>query len=295
MTRGWAAGFAILLLLLPATARGQCDEGTSSGDVICVFRSPRWAGEFAALSANGLLSGLTAGLMQHFRGEPFGDGFVRGLVGGAIAYAGKRVAAERFDGAGLIGRELSAAGASVVRNAGEGLSLFERLYLPVGPAWLEVRTGRKKGVTPRLDVAAAAWLAYAIAEPELEFDVGASFSSGSFVFRTDGKLLRLGDDDHAAGLTNAGIVYLADVPAYGEAFRKRAMAHERIHILQEDQLAILWTDPAVRWAVDRVGVPASPNRFLTWNLSAELLGILSGFITNHRDRPWELEATFHAR
>jgi hypothetical protein len=281
------------LLFGPSLASAQCSEGTTSGDVICVFRSPRWAGEFAALSANGLLGGLTAGVTQRMRGGSFQDGFMRGLLGGAVSWAGKRVAAARFDGAGLIGREVSAAGASLVRNAGDARPFLDRLYLPVGPVWLEVGSGRS--VRARLDVAAAAWTLYAVAEPELELDADASWSSGAFVFRTHGKLLRLQGDDDAAGTANAGVIFLADVPAYGSAFAERAMAHERIHVLQEDQLAIQWTDPALRWTADRVGLPAASNRFLLYNVSAELLRLLGGIIPSYRDRPWELEAAFFAR
>jgi len=37
------------LALAPAAAAAQCSVGTTSGDVICVFESPRWAGELASL------------------------------------------------------------------------------------------------------------------------------------------------------------------------------------------------------------------------------------------------------
>jgi len=277
----------------PALASAQCLDGTTSGDVICVFDSPRWAGELAAISANGLIGGLTAGVMRHFRGGSFQDGFVRGLLGGVASWAGKHVAARRFDGAGLIGREVSAVGASMVRNAGEARPLLDRLLLPVGPVWLEV--GGPAHVHARLDVAAAAWLFYAVAEPELDVDAGASLSSGTFVFRTRGKLLRKRGADEFAGTAAAGIIFLADVPAYGETYAKRAAAHERVHVLQEDQLAILWTDPLAHWAADRIGLPPAVNRFLLYNASTELVGLLGGLIPKYRERPWELEATFFAR
>jgi hypothetical protein len=279
----------------PAAASAQCDAGSASGDVLCVFRSPRWAGEFASFSANGLLGGLTAGVAHRLKGGAFADGFVRGLLGGAITYAGKRIAAERFDGAGLIGRELAAAGASAVRNAGEGRPLFRRFLLPLGPVWLEIDRSAPNPVRARVDVAAVGWLAYGIAEPELELDAGASLSNGTFTFRTAGTLLDFGDGEPAAGVTNAGIIFLADVPAYGAAFARRAAAHERVHGLQEDQIAILWTDPAVRAAAARIGLPAAPQRYLVYNLSAELFGLLGGLVPRHRDRPWELESTFFAR
>ena len=66
-------------------------------------------------------------------------------------------------------------------------------------------------------------------------------------------------------------------------------------MLQEDQIAILWTYPVVRDVISRLGAPAAPNRFLVYNLSAELLGLLGGLVPTHRERPWELESTFLER
>lgn len=80
-----------------------------------------------------MLGGLTAGIVQRLRGGSFSDGFARGAVGGAVAYAGRRIAAERFDGAGLLGRQVGAVGASVVRNASERRPSLERLFFPAGP------------------------------------------------------------------------------------------------------------------------------------------------------------------
>jgi hypothetical protein len=278
-----------------AAAQDRCFIGSVDDDRGCTFDAPRWVGEFATLSANAVIGGLTAGFVQEFRGGSFRDGFMHGIVGGAIVYAGKRVAAESFTGAGAIGRTVAASGASAVRNAGAGEPLFDRLTLPAGPLWFDVST-RTKRVRARVDAATLAWLLYGIAEPELAFDAGESLSSLMPVFHTDGKLLQFGSDSvHAAGVTNAGVYFVADVPAYGPNVARRNAAHERIHVLQTDQFAIQWTDPAAQWLAGRLPALRPALRFVAINLSTELMRIGSGLIAEHGDRPWELESIFFAR
>jgi hypothetical protein len=285
----------LLLAPLPASAQSRCFNGSVDDDAGCRFAAPRWVGEFTSLSANGLIGGVTAGLVQHFRGGSFRDGFTRGALGGALVYAGKRVAAERFAGAGLLGRLVSAGGASAARNAGAGIPAFAQLTLPIGPVWLDVQP-RARRIRARVDAAAVAWVVYGIAEPELALDAGETLSMGTPVFHTNNKLLKLrGDSVHAAGVTNAGIIYLADIPAYGVETARRQAAHERIHVLQEDQLSIQWTDPAATWLAGRFPALRGVTRFLAVNVSTELLRLSAGLIDRHTDRPWELEAIFFAR
>jgi hypothetical protein len=289
---------AVAWLSAPGMASGQnpCFDGSTEIETGCTIDAPRWIAEFATLSANGVIGGLTAGLVRHFRGGSFGDGFVSGLLGGATTYAGKRVAAERFSGAGAIGRIVSAGGASMVRNATSGELLLSRLTVPVGPVWVELRrTGAGTSLGARIDPVALGWLVYALAEPELVLDAAESLSAGAAVFRTRGKVLSFGDDDrHAAGVTNAGVIFLAGVPAYGRSFERRALAHERVHVLQEDALAIMWTDPLATRAFRGLG-EYSPSRYVAVNLSTELLRTLAGFGSRHEDRPWEMESIFLAR
>jgi hypothetical protein len=291
-----AAGLLLALVWAqPLRGQASCFGGTVDDDGACSFAAPRWVGEFASLSANGVIGGLTAGLIRHFRGGSFRDGFVRGMAGGAASWAGKRIAAESFDGAGLIGRGVSAAGASMARNAGIGATTFDRLMFPIGPLWLDVSPGRR-ALRVRVDVVALAWLTYAAVEPELRLDGRATLSAGAPVFRTDGKLISFGNDEvHAAGVTNAGVILLAGIPAYGPEFERRAMAHERIHVLQEDQLAILWSDPGVSRVTGLSASGRLANRYVAWNFGTEVLRVAGYAFPQHGDRPWELEAIFFAR
>ncbi len=295
-----SAGCGMLFVTLAAPgAAAQCLSGgvlEQSGE--CTFRAARWSGEIASLGANALLGALTAGVQYELRGGSFADAFTRGALGGSLMYAGKRIAVERLSGAGLIGRQVNAAGASAVRNAGAGQPVFSRLTLPLGPVWLDVNragAGRPQ-FNARIDPVALGWLLYGIAEDEVELDAGASLSAGTFVFRTDGKLLLLDDDSaHAGGLTSAGVIFLADVPSFDPAWGPRSLRHERVHVLQEDGISILWTDPAGTWALRRAGPLAALAPRLAVNLSTELFGLLGPLFRRHEDRPWELEAIFHAR
>jgi hypothetical protein len=285
------AGAAVAAAAAPAAA--QCPGATSVADV-CPLDPQRWVGEFTALGANALLGGVTAGVTRALGGGAFRDGFMRGLVGGTAVYAGKRVATERFAGAGLLGRQVAAAGVGLVRAAGSGEPALARVPVPIGPLWLDVRPAERR-LTARLDVAALGWIVYGVLEPELHFAAGRSVSSGAAVFRTRDRVLLYGDSAHAAGVTNAGVVFVADVPAYGDAFLERALAHERVHVIQQDFLSLLWTDPLARRVVRDVCPASRVLRSIDVNLSTELMRGVGRFFKRHEDRPWELEAIFLAR
>lgn len=290
MRRRQVIACAGLALLLGRPLAAQCPIGVDE----CAQDAPRWVGEFASLSANALLGGVTAGVVRALHGGSFRDGFLDGLPGGAAVYAGKRVAAARFDGAGLLGRQLAAVGTSMVVNAGQDLPAFERLLLPLGPLRLDLAPGA--GWSLRLDAVAAGWIIYGIAEPELTFDRARSISGGTAIFRTSGKLISFGGNEpHAAGVTNAGVVYVADVPAYGGRVFERGLAHEVMHTLQQDFLAAAWTDPLVDALLDRTPATRLVARYVSVNLSTELLQAFGQLIPHHRDRPWEIEAIFFAR
>ncbi|MGH7466807.1 MAG: hypothetical protein ACRENP_02370 [Longimicrobiales bacterium] len=248
-----------------------------------------------ALSANAMLGALTAGLLQELRGGSFKDGFTRGALGGVFAYAGRRMASQRFDGAGLIGREVAAVGSSVIRNASEARPMFEQLTFPIGPLRLQVMPRARK-FDASLDVVASAWIAWGIAERELDLKIAESLSTGTAVFRTRNKLIVDSSNRlHAGGVTSASIILLSDVPAWGSVFLERVAAHERIHVLQEDQILHTWLEPGEAWLLNRLPYGKSVTRRLDFNWSAEFLGILTHLFDRHSDRPWELEAIYFSR
>jgi hypothetical protein len=255
-------------------------------------RTPTWVGHFTTLSANAVLGGLTGGIIQELRGGSFQNGFTRGALGGAVIYSGKRITAERFFGAGLIGREIAAVGASVVRNASDGIGSFDRLILPVG--FMRVYWDRAHSrFHAKVDVYSAGLVAYAIVEDNLELDARASFSSGAAVFRTDNEVIAFGTgEQHAAGVSRGGIVLRSYVPGWGKEFLDRALAHERVHVAQDDQLFITLNDRLDDWLFTKLG-PARPlSRYIDLNGSSEFLRLVARAIPRHADRPWELEAIY---
>lgn len=278
-----------LALVFASSAHAQGDT------LIYSTRAASWVGQFTVLSANTLISGVTGGLFQELRGGSFKDGFTRGALGGAVIYAGKRVAVERFFGAGFVGREVSAVGASMVRNASDGVGTFDRLILPLG--FTRVYWNRAQNdVRVKLDLLSAGYTVYGVVEKELSFELRNSISAGLPVFRTDNKLLSYASgEQHAAGVSWAGVVIRADIPAYREDFLERAFAHERIHALQDDQIFVTMVDHADDWVLSKLG-PLSPvSRFVDINPSTELLLVFTRWIPKHGDRPWEMEPNYLTR
>lgn len=285
------AGFAGVLLMVgvPGRAHAQSDTlGYGSA-------APKWVGQFTTLSANAILGGLTGGIIQEARGGSFKDGFTRGALGGAIVYGGKWTAAHKFFGAGLAGRELGAVGSSVVRNASDGLGTFDRLILPAG--FVRIYWHRAQhDLTAKLDVVAAGYVAYGIMEKGLDFDVRESASAGTAVFKTQNKVIEFQRDHvHAAGLTESGIVFRSNVAGWGNDFLSRAVRHERVHVVQDDQLFITLNDYLDDWAFRRLGRAGAVSRYVDLNVSSEFLKQVGRIIPRHADRPWEMEAIYLTR
>jgi hypothetical protein len=286
------------LLVLPAAAAGQCLPNAVPDDPNnpCRIEFPRWTGHVAAAGVNAAVHGLTAGVWAAVHGRDFSDAFVLGAAGGTLTYGGKAMVGQRWDGAGLLGRQVAALGASLTRNAADGVGAIDRLVFPVGIGRLYVTPRGARPVRFRADALALGWTVYGIVEEDVELDWGASLSAGTPVFLTDGKLLAGSQEGaHAAGVTHAGVVFAADVPFLGSAFRARSLAHERAHVLQGDQLFVLFTNPA-----EDLVLRNTPwlNRLEPWldvNLSTQLIEGLGHLFPEWEERPWELEATFVGR
>jgi hypothetical protein len=290
-----------ILLVAPARALAQCPPQLVPPDLaqVCDEQYPNWAAELAVLSANSLLGGVSAGVLHRLRGGSFSDAFLRGLGGGAVIYGGKRIAVERFGGAGLVGRQVAAVGASIVRNAGEGRGTLEEIALPIGPGRLYLQAESPR-VRARVDVRTLAWLLYAIHEPELRLDAGMSVSAGAFVFKTDERLIAFADSAHghvhAHGLTVPGLIALADVQAFGREVARRSFEHERVHVLQMDQIFMTVTGPAEERALRAVPGLRRLAPYVDVNLSSDLIRVLGNAVfTDYLRQPWETEALYFSR
>lgn len=279
---------ALLAILVPRGLHAQADT------TIYASTSSRWAGHIAVASANMLFSGITAGLTQELKGGSFRDGFTRGAFGGAAIYAGKRIAVEDFYGAGMLGRQVAAVGTSMVRNAADGIGTFDRIVLPAGVVRVYVNRRDAMRVSAKIDALALGWTIYGLAEPELHFDAGKSLSFGAPTFRTDNRIIDLGTE-HAGGVVKTGVIFLSDVRPWGQDFLHRVQAHERVHVLQVDQIFLTINDPHDDRLLKAMPAGSTLNRWVDVNLSTELLEFLGRAINRHGDRPWEMESIYLAR
>ena len=274
----------------PLAGQGGCDPGFDPG---CGPARRSGVGEHAATAAaNAALGGLTAGVLRRVRGGSFREGFWAGAAGGALVYAGKRVAVQRWDGAGLLGRELAAVGASVTWNASSGRGAFDRVMLPVGPVRLYLRADSGLRVTPKLDVAAVVATAVVATRPRTGVDWGESLSSGALVFR------RLDPDGTVEweGAQVAGVVVIRERPSFvphdgAEPSPDDALAHERVHVLQQDQVYLLWGAPLEDALVRGSRRGQAIRRHLDFGTDVLLLGVGVAAI-DYGSRPWEREAYF---
>lgn len=255
----------------------------------------RVSGDLLALGANVALGGLTAGIRQ-WRSEDgsFWDGLWRGAVGGVGMYAGKRIVASETFGAGLLGRGVAAAGASMTRNASEGKPLFDTLILPVGFVRLHWRPAQRE-LRSSFDVPNMVAIAGIYASglgPSL--DLRRSIDTGAPVFMAR-------DWDRSTGWHGrhafGAVLLRGDSPlnrtAEHQELVTRSMHHERVHVLQYDQAFILWNEPIEKAVHDRLG---SPAWLRSMDLSLYAVGV-SGLksMLPRTWQVWEHEADFFGR
>ena len=275
---------ALLVLLMSAPARAQC--------AACAEPGPRGEGEAVTLAANALLGGITAGVRAHARGGSVRGAFVRGVAGGALVYAGKRIAAEPFDGAGALGRPVGAVGSSVVYNAGAGRGILSRVMLPVGPLHVYVEPRGSAPVRVKLDAAAVVVATYAATRTGSRFDAGESLSSAALVFRRAGAPTGRLQGEQAAGVMS---VLYPDVSTEVDSLQiGRIKAHERVHTVQYDQGFLLWAAPAEEWLAGRSPALRALNRYVDFGANVPALFAL-GTVLPYASRPWEREAYFLSR
>lgn len=283
-----AGSLAILLLLLPpvrtpAAAQSPADVGGPSSGLV---------DEAAVLGLNAAVGALTAGLWREIAGGSFGDGFAGGALGGSVVYAGKRIAAESFPGAGFLGRDVAAAGTSMIRNAADARPLLDSLAVPVGPARLYLSP--PDPALPRLEVELYSlyWTAYGLAESRLSLDVGESLRSGTTVFRSDRSLL--GDDDRRVfGGAAGSVIFLSPL---GPEHEVKTLAHERTHVLQYDFLLGAWFRPLEERLAGALPERGFSDR-LDYQLVAPALRLTGHLIglDEALDAPIQAEAEFFER
>jgi hypothetical protein len=235
--------------------------------------------------ANAAVGGVVGAAWAVVTRRDLRAGIARGLAGGIVIGAGKQVAAARFSGAGLAGRQLAAVGVALIKLAGtDTLALVH----PVGPLSLEVVPAASRRLRARVNLMEAGALAYyGLVARHADFDAGATLSAGAPVFRVPRGRLSLGDLD-AAGLEQAGVILAApphELPSPGREF---LVPHETIHVIQGDAVQELIALPMERALVREIfGV-----RLRGVELGG--LGVLFELVVHsmvpYERRPWEREA-----
>ena len=240
----------------------------------------------AHLAVNGALGGFTAAMFALVRGKnPWRAAFM-GFGGGVALGVGKQVAGRRFDGSGLIGRQLAALGTSVVRSASEDTMVF---IVPAGPMTLEVRPSAVDRVRPRLNLVGTATVLYYVIRADTRFDMRATLSAGAPVFRFPTETVTT-RDGIIFGRMDFGTIVLGTPLSVLEEQKRMTLPHESIHILQYDFLDQALTLPPERAILRKLGVGPGFLRHVDLGAVSVLLAGVLQMHMDYEDRPWEREA-----
>jgi hypothetical protein len=274
------------LVLLPATLPAQ-QHDVHLQDI----RVPAWVNTRSMIVLNALVGGLSAAVVSELRGGSGARAFASGAAGGVVAFLGKEIAGRRFEGAGLVGRQVAAVGGSIVQNAAYGLGPLDRIEFPFGPVDVLLDT-RTRSVSGRLDPIGAGVIVIGVFHPRMYFDANATLSAGIPVFRTrSGMLSAPWSGVESCGLEVASVLFLADLGAFDPGTRAAVVAHERVHTLQGDLFQAYWGRPLLEWLLPESPRWQSARPFLDVNFGdgiAELTDAL--FFSAYASRPWEIEA-----
>src|SRR5687768_4730104 len=240
----------------------------------------------AHLAVNGALGGFSAAMFALARGKNPWRAALVGFGGGVAIGAGKQIAGQRFDGAGLLGRQFAALGTSFVRSASEDTMV---VMLPVGPMVFEIRPGAVDRVRPRVNLVATTTMLYYIIRADTRFDVGATVSSGAPVFRFPTETVST-RDGIIFGRMDFGTIVLGANPSILDEQRRMTLPHESIHIVQYDFLEQALSLPPERAILRKLGLGEGFLRHVDVGaISVMLAGVLQMHM-DYEDRPWEREA-----
>ena len=231
------------------------------------------------LAANVGLGALTAGVRAGLAGRPFWPAFKHGAVGGGVTYAGKRIIGTQQPALGIVGREVTAVGTSLIRNAAGGRAAFASLVLPVGP--LRVYVGEPH-VRLKLDFAGSIGVLYTASHPGAHLDVRASLLAGApvIVYSYTGGPIHIAE-------SNAGTIGVVDY--LGTDGRRRAIAHELIHVVQYDFTFLVWGEPVEDAILPHLPAGTTVRRYVDLGANMAILG-LAYWAVPYDQSPWEHEA-----
>lgn len=232
-------------------------------------------------------------------GAPIRTTLAKGLVGGSLMSTGMELIGTESPATRFAGLQLTAIGASVVRNADSGSPWLSDVTLPVYPFYIRVRPGTSSPITARLSATSALRLATVMASGRRpRVDWSATLATGAPVLRSS--RWRLPSQscpvpcEGSFAQHNAGvIVYSAS--AGTDYDLRRTLAHESLHLAQHTRDAVLDAIPASDGALMRLGVTGRLlSRFLVVDLLMPLRLVDEGEArirgARRRDSWYETEA-----
>jgi hypothetical protein len=203
----------------------------------------------AYVGLNVWVGAASAAVRAQRRGGSVWRAALAGAAGGAAMALGQRVVGAGPSGLRMAGVQLTALGANVARNAGDGVPILSDLTLPLYPLYVRVRAGTPHPVSVRLSAVAAVGVVAAVARPgAARLDPGESLRMGGPVFRSPASSLDGAGDgacvEHACtmGLHLNGVVMYADgLGAAGQ--RRSTLRHEAVHLTQFARDGVLFGVP----------------------------------------------------
>lgn len=238
---------------------------------------------------NAGLGALASVLGQRTRGKPVTlRSTLQAAAGGGLVYAGKVVIARNSGFTNLIGRELGAVGSSGVLNVSSGRGFFDHLTLPWGPVRVHIDRKPAAKVNVKLDLAGSVATIIALADTDLDLELGKSLAYGVAVFRADrAENPHLAHGSHAAGV----VKYRTGIPqgTATPAEIRGTIGHELVHVVQADFLFTVLSEPLESHLMAEHAVTRFVNRYVDLGANVPLAAALNTLVPYSR-RPWESEA-----
>lgn len=235
---------------------------------------------------NVAIGGVTGALTAVMHHTSVWTGLQRGSAGGLVMAAGKQFVDLRFHGAGFVGREISGVGISLVAAGGD--SAIDYL-LPVGPATIVILPNRR--LDWRLNISESVSTIGLMISPNTRLDLSRSLYAAAPVYRDRRWHFGESGEFEHAGAEGLGTIRLApEALGPGRLFRDEVLAHETIHVLQED-----FVNDAIGLPIERALLRKTQlGRRFARHLDIGLLIPISLQIIApelpYQHRPWEQEA-----
>jgi hypothetical protein len=237
------------------------------------------------LLANGAIGGTVAGVRALVTGKREWRALLAGFGGGVLTGVGKQVAGARFTGAGLIGRQVGAAGTSLIYSATADTAV---LFAPIGPATLELRPRAANRVRVRLNAAQLLTLGLAAGEGRAHFDGDATLWAGTPVFRRPRTKMPVSENTN--GYATPGAIFLAHDELTPGEMRRTVLPHETVHVVQWDAFSYLVTLPIERAVIERLPGGRWLSRYVDIGVLAPLTVYAAAQHIPYVRQPWEREA-----